>query len=110
MGQPKYLRTVELDLQQLVRVCHPSTRWRGIAWGVGFHINKATVVRGGNMHRETPIERYQAGLLSVGKPNLHDGVVADWLRIVGVGPDQNFVAVGVQSHVHVDRKSTRLNS
>src|ERR1022692_3233771 len=101
MGQPKHLRTVELDLQQLVRICRPSTRWVRIAWGVGFHIDKAAIVRCGNVHRETPIERCEAGLLSVGKPDLYDAVVADRLRVIGIGPHQNFIAIGVQSDVLV---------
>ena len=53
------------------------------------------------MHRETPIEGCQAGLGSVGEADLDDAVVADRLRIIGIGPHQNFVAVGVESDVLV---------
>ena len=103
MGQPKRLRTVELDLQQLVRVCRPSARWGGIAWGVGVHIDKAAVVRAGDVHGEAPVELQKAGLRGVRQPDFHDSVVTvrDRRRVARVGPDEHFIAVLVARNVLV---------
>ena len=55
------------------------------------------------MHRQAPAQLQQAGLCGVRQPDLHDSVVTirDRLRIVGIGPDQYFIAIGVARDVLV---------
>ena len=62
------------------------------------------------MNRQAPIKAEQARLLTVGQPDLRDRIVADGGRVVGIGPDQDLIAVGVARVIYVSTSRGELAS